>query len=420
MMNAGPNQCIESSNHAASNFHDVETASEDVKIEIGGGSMSRALNGMVNEIRHDAPRPLEAGNHKAPQQPPVVESLSNGDSNQQELDLILNFLRLRSSKLHEELDEDAIEGRIIRTDELAKRRLFFEPDLEADSEEEENRTLHGEAYREEEDIIVRQELCKQVASFAKTSNCHSMKTMSWLKKRIGLQKKKESRLRMYGTLSRDTGIESDDMNEDDASQSFKRRRLTRGMARHTRVRKRKERLSSTDGSGLQSLLAAAEEFLGDEQSMVNDPLKLRKGSGQRSKCISQIVDTTIKALMSKPDPPIVNHSHKEFYLAIASDTSLDLSGFVSASQWMRENERSDIDLDREVAIKVSSIIVGGNNVEPIMRFLVKVSAYSAVLLLRSPQSDPTEARTRMTKSTETFDRRRGTNGNALGCNPQVN
>lgn len=371
MMNARPNPCIDGSNDVASEFHDGEAASDDMKIERGGGSMSRALNGIVHAIQHDASGPLEAENHKAPQQPPVVDSQSHDEANQQELDMILDFLRLRSSKLQEELDEDAIGGRIVRTDQLGKRRVLFEPDLEADSEEEENRIVHGVAYREEADLLVRQELYKQVASFAKASNCHSKKTMSWLKKRIGLQKKKESRLRVNGTLSREAGCESDDMNDYDKSQSSERRRLTRGMARHTRVKKREERLSSSDTAALQSLLAAAEEFDVDEQLMLDDQLKTQEDSRRSAKCIRHIVDTTIKALMSKPAPPIVNHSHKEFYLAIARDTSLDLSGFVRASQWMCESESTDIDVDEELEIKVASIIVGGNNVEPIMRFLFK-------------------------------------------------
>lgn len=378
-MNSMPNDSAQ--DPAASNTttpHDAGRASEDFKIELRGGSMSETLNGWVHQMQIDKMVPLSQEHSTAPLQDAGVDSME--DVNQEELDMILSFLRLRSRKLLEELDDDAIEARIIRTDQLAKRRLMFTPDLEADSEEEENRIVRGDAYREEADLIVRQELCKQVANFAKVSNFSSRKTVSWLKKRIGVHTKKGSKSRNQGTKPRDAGDERDHISKDDASPLQKKRRLTRGMARHTRVRRREERLSTTESSDLQSLLSAAQEFIADEPLVPNDPLDTQEDGRQGDRCVIQVVDTAFVKRSDELEPSFVNHSHEDLYLAIAKNPALDLSGFVRVSRWLSNSRNADVEVNRMLEIKVTSIIVGGNNLEPIMRFIMKVCACCEFLI----------------------------------------
>ena len=363
-------------NHSVKSSSDVQEALEGIRVELGGGSMSRALDGFVHTMQSDGMGPLAQDNSTAPSRPVVVDSVD--EANQDELDMTLNFLRLQSARLHEELDEDAIEARIFRTNQLAKRRVVIVPDLEADSDEEENRLLQGDAYQEEEDLIARQDLCKQISKFAKSSNFHSKKTISWLKRRIGCHSTKSKR--NYGTTSQDEWGASDYNNVDDASPLQKKRRLTRGMARHTRVRKREERMSTNESFALHSLLAAAEEFVAADPMMLNDPLYGHEDGGRGARCISQIVDTNILMLNSKPEPKVVNHSAKSFHLAIARDSSLDLAGSVRASEWLSENSKAEFEVDRTLVIKVTTIIIGGNNFEPIMRFLFKVRVHFEFLI----------------------------------------
>lgn len=294
-----------------------------------------------------------------------VASSRPANLNHEELDILHNFLQRQTTKLHDELDDDVIAVRMVRTDQLAKERVSLMADPEADSEEEESRIVQAVAYRDQMDFIMRQEFFKQVTHDANTSNFDA-KTMYWLKKRMGLQRKKEvtNLVGRGGTRSQDPSGESDYDDEQDSSQprgATKARRLTRGMARHTRIKKREERQSAKESWGLRSLLAAVEDF----------EVKELLASSPSSEIQRQIHPNNKK----KQAPKVSNKKRstkRPHNGGIVTDPDMDLSGFVPVSKWLSESERAKMGVDRKFEIKVSSIIIGGNNLEPIMRFVFKV------------------------------------------------
>jgi hypothetical protein len=326
--------------------------------------------------------------------PPLLESQCNNDPtaqqlktasndndvavrptqlNEGELELVHSYLKRHVTKLQDELDDDAVALRMLRMDRLAKQRVKLVQDVEADSEEEESRVVQSDAYRQEMDFITRHDFYKQVTHFTKSSNFETKKTMSWFKKRLGLHRTKPSNatLAKGGNGSQEGSCESDGNDDDHStSQRQRKRRLTRGMARDSRVKKREERQTAKESWGLKSLSAAADDVDDADESVAK--LTPSGTSKHQHKYVPNKSDNPEVRQLNTPKVSNKKSTLKRAYDEITANPDLDLSGFVRVSKWLSPSERANMGLDRNLEIRITSIIVDGNNLEPILRFVFKV------------------------------------------------
>jgi hypothetical protein len=180
--------------------------------------------------------------------------------NEGELELVHSYLKRHVTKLQDELDDDAVALRILRMDRLAKQRVKLVQDVEADSEEEESRVVQSDAYRQEMDFITRHDFYKQVTHFTKSSNFETKKTMSWFKKRLGLQRTKPSNAVLaqgVGNGSHEGSCVSQTetttiivLVKDKGSDGY-----TRGMARQSRVREERRRTDCKRKLGIEVVIS---------------------------------------------------------------------------------------------------------------------------------------------------------------------
>jgi hypothetical protein len=271
-----------------------------------------------------------------PETEPNSSILSLSQPNYQ---ILHDYLTKHSTTLQDELDDDEIALRISRMDQSAKQQTAFMIQPDVDSEDEETRIVQADAYQNHLDIIIIQEFFKQLNQFASQNEIKAKKTLNWLKKRMGLQRNQELKyiVPLWGNKSYEGSCESEDYDEDETFHIRKKRRMTRNMARDTRIKKREERQSAREGWGLQVLRAAAEDFQLDskpypmEKNTINVKSKNHNSGSKRSQFIT-------------------SNDHGKL-------TSLNtLVGKVRASKWYRKRDKRIP--DHFTDIKVSSITVG--------------------------------------------------------------
>ena len=322
--------------------------------------------------------------------------------NESELELVHGYLKRHVTKLQDELDDDAVALRMLRMDRLAKQRVKLLQDVEADSEEEESRVVQSDAYRQEMDLITRHDFYKQVTHFAKSSAFETKKTMSWFKKRLGLQKRKPSNavVQKSGNISHEGSCESEGNEDGDSTgRRQRKRRLTRGMARDSRVKKREERQTAKESWGLKSLSAAADDVEADE------PVEKRTAAGtpkHHYKSVPSKLDNSEVKQLNTSTPKVSNKKSalKRAYDEVTSNPDLDLSGFVRVSKWLSPSERANMGLDRNLEIRITSIIVDRNNLEPILRFIFKVCIQILILTFHGQSFSNYFTAPRVTKRAE--------------------
>jgi hypothetical protein len=153
------------------------------------------------------------------------------------------------SNQSEYLDEDAIAVRILRIDRVASERVRFHHDLCEDSEEENDAaSALQKAYQAAEEYTLALDFYKKVVADVQEKNPDTpldKRTRNWLRKAVGLQNRNDL---WETTTAGQQGERSDESDDDDAaSQPFEKgpkpRRLTRGMARSSRIRKQEERMN---------------------------------------------------------------------------------------------------------------------------------------------------------------------------------
>jgi hypothetical protein len=277
-----------------------------------------------------------------------------------ELKILHEYVKSRATKLHDGLDEDAIGIRMVRTDQVVKERARCTADPEADSEEEEERISQAASYQKEMEFLLKQDFFKQVAKDTNAANFHK-RTMYWLKKEMGLSRRSEVRDLLGRRASLEAKAGSGDETDDEGNRKG-RRRLTRTMARNTRIKKREDRQSTGQGGGLYVLAIAANETLLDLE-----PPKSRK-RGQVS---------IINGVIDRPEPKKPKNTR---HTNVKTGSPLDLSGFIRVSKWLKSaGQRAAMNLDRKLEIKITSIVVDGTNIEPELREELKVSAPLVVI-----------------------------------------
>jgi len=271
-----------------------------------------------------------------------------------ELKILHEYVKGRATKLHEGLDEDAIGIRMVRTDHVIKERVSSTADPEADSEEEEDRISQAPSYRKEMDFLLKQDFFKQVAKDTNAANFHK-RTIYWLKKEMGLSRRNEVRDLLGGPSSL-VASKADNESEDDDKDTVKPR-LTRTMARNTRIKKREERQSTREDWGLNALTMAANDVLIE--------LDLSEHEKQENVSMNGLVHSQPQKKQQKKDQFSKKRSRQK---KVNPEEALDLSCFIRVSKWMRSRgQRAAMNLDRKLEIRVASIVVGGTNIEPELR-----------------------------------------------------
>jgi hypothetical protein len=155
------------------------------------------------------------------------------------------------------LEEEDVANFSITTSRYVKERTRYRQNLLEDSGMGDRETYYDRVYNEEEFYALANEFFKSVVTEAQTMasedgskniKMHS-KTVSWVKRAAGLQ-------RPYDPLEHPAYMSESDEGETDAEDAGPRR-LTRGMARNTRVKRREERWQK-ETEGLRALSDAIE------------------------------------------------------------------------------------------------------------------------------------------------------------------
>jgi hypothetical protein len=201
--------------------------------------------------------------------------LSNNTSTKANLDdatlqTIKNYLKAGS--VRESLEEEEVVMTAIKTSLYANERTRYRQNLLEGSDMEEEKTVYGRVYKEEENYALGNKFFKTVidgsveqtgdaADAASNLSGYSAKpflmdkrTVAWLKRAAGLQ-------RPYDPLDQQTYMSDEDEGETDVidSKSAAPRRLTRGKARNIRVKRREDRIRQ-ENQGLNALMEAITEL----------------------------------------------------------------------------------------------------------------------------------------------------------------
>ena len=170
---------------------------------------------------------------------------------------IKNYLS-NGKVMNEFLEEEQVINFSVKTSRYANERTRYRQNILDGSDVEEGETFYDRVYKEEENYALASEFfnyviheSRSLAQQTDESGKFEMhrKTVSWLKKATGLQ-------RPYDPLERNMQLsDSDELDTD----SKPRRRLTRGMARKTRVQRRQEKIRQ-ETQGLQDLMAVVKEL----------------------------------------------------------------------------------------------------------------------------------------------------------------
>ena len=190
---------------------------------------------------------------------------------------IRNFLK--EDVVRDTLDEDAITQRLVQTDQIASERARHlkgptREDAEDYDEEEKARRV-GQLYKEEEEYSLAQEIYKEAIAESNAAETYDKRTFNWLRKGIGLPRRNELWETAGRRLQSFFQDNSDDSDDDSGGQNVKR--LTRGMARTTRMKKREERVYR-ENQELDALLDAVKD-LEDQFGTFGKPTTTERTSG---------------------------------------------------------------------------------------------------------------------------------------------
>ena len=181
--------------------------------------------------------------------------------NKKELSLLCSYLNKQIDSLTDALDEDELLIRINKTERLARERVESRrnPSIYPlfDSEDEEYKSDDDRLYQEEVDFIMRHDFFRQMVDETNASK-FDKKTMNWLRKKMELLGRKEH----LDTIGRKFVPPREQTDESfDESELYKQptKRLTRGMAKNSRIRRREER-ESRENLGITALLESVEEM----------------------------------------------------------------------------------------------------------------------------------------------------------------
>jgi len=169
---------------------------------------------------------------------------------------------LQSEKMNDNLDEDAIAVKILRTDRATSERVRFLHDPYADSDEEED--TPDQSYQAAEEYTLALDFYKRTIAECQAERPNApmdKKTLNWLRKALGLHRRND----LWETTGHEQNEETDDSEDEEGSQgkpSKSRRSVTRGMVRSTRIKRRAER-QTKESINLNALASAVEDLEGE-------------------------------------------------------------------------------------------------------------------------------------------------------------
>lgn len=173
---------------------------------------------------------------------------------------------LQSEKVNENLDEDAIAVKILRTDRATSERVKFLHDPFADSDED-NATDTTDSYQAAEEYTLALDFYKR--AIAETQEempdvALDKRTLNWLRKALGLHRRND----LWETTGHEqpNAEETDESDGDEegsqAGKAKNKRHVTRGMVRSTRIKRRAER-KTKESMNLNALVSAVEDLEGE-------------------------------------------------------------------------------------------------------------------------------------------------------------
>lgn len=191
--------------------------------------------------------PKHAHHHK--------KALRGNDLEEETLKSLKTYLRDKATR--ENLDEDDVATHMVRTDRIATDRIRYHYDPNEDTDDEDDQLM--EWFHEEENNVLAHDFFKHVVSKAQHESPAPLdkKTVNWLKKAMGLVHRRHDDL--LGTSRHQAASREQSEDSDGDSVAPKPKRLTRGMTRSTRVRKREQR-AFRENQGLDALLSAVAEL----------------------------------------------------------------------------------------------------------------------------------------------------------------
>lgn len=165
---------------------------------------------------------------------------------------------LQSDMMDECLDEDAVAIKIAKLDRAASDRVRFLHDPYADSDDEDTPDQSYEAAKE---YTLALDFYKRAITDTQESNVNApldKKTLNWLRKALGLQKRNE----LWETSGHDLKEGAEESEDEEGSQgksNKSKRSVTRGMVRSTRIKRRAER-ETKESMNLDALVSAVEDL----------------------------------------------------------------------------------------------------------------------------------------------------------------
>eukprot|EP00547_Thalassionema_nitzschioides_P001014 CAMPEP_0194207414 /NCGR_PEP_ID=MMETSP0156-20130528/6166_1 /TAXON_ID=33649 /ORGANISM="Thalassionema nitzschioides, Strain L26-B" /LENGTH=1028 /DNA_ID=CAMNT_0038934175 /DNA_START=177 /DNA_END=3263 /DNA_ORIENTATION=+ len=291
--------------------------------------------------------------------------------NENELRVLNDYLKNQTETLTDTLDEDELLSFMKKTELVARESAnFHQPPsviLQSDSEDEGYDSKNYQLYQEELNYIMKNMFFRQMVNDTNASK-FDKKTMNWLRKSIGLSRRTE----LQDTIGRRSAGSRDQTDESqDENELYLRptKRLTRGMARTSRIRKREER-ESRENQGLTALLEVieVEEANGlvlsnkDEHSGANGDLKLLIDISSGESGSSEEGAIRLKTPRKSNKRSRNERSIEDEKLMATED--IELSGIVRISKWKHEKQVSLSGYNRKLGVKISSIIVGKVNIQP--------------------------------------------------------
>jgi hypothetical protein len=249
----------------------VAASTEDSNTTQETSHESKKVSGQVDtEPGEKEIPPNEAGSNSSgydtnEKSPSKSHHHRNHNLNEDTLKMVKSYLQ---SDQGEYLDEDAIAVRILRMDRVTSERVRFHHDPCEDSEEENDAaSALRKAYQAAEEYTIALDFYKKVVAGVQEKNPDTpldKRTLNRLRKAMGLQNRND----LWETTAGQQGEKSDESDDDAGSQPSKKgpkpRRLTRGMARSTRIRKQEERVTreNMDLDALMSAVMDLEEEFG--------------------------------------------------------------------------------------------------------------------------------------------------------------
>ena len=227
-------------------------------LHTSGNTCTKPENDNANSEGKISPKSRTESTRLLQPQPTGGQQSSRRSLDDATLEAIKTFLQTEKG-WKDHLDDEDVVSFSVQSSRYANERTRYRQNLLEGSDMDEGETSFDRVYKEEENYALGNEFFKQVVrssqSLAESSALSGKfqmhkRTVNWLKRAAGLQ-------RPYDPLEHQGNQSDSDDVETDGGGDTAPRRLTRGMVRNTRYKRRQEKIRQ-ETQGIRDLLSAIE------------------------------------------------------------------------------------------------------------------------------------------------------------------